>query len=134
MDGKLTISRYNDFGNKDPIHITITDEKSGVSFCDIEMSLENFARAITGISLQKCNFSTHNLSKVGMKREIKSESVQTPDDFSSSNKDEKIKILKPYNIDGWQGSLSDLGNHHHYNYGNKSYTVSFTRWVEDNTE
>ena len=131
MNGKITISRYNDFGNKDPIHILITDVRSGIRFCDVQMSLENFTKAITGVSLQDCEFFVREMNKIGMKRELKHEFIQRPEGFSSWSNNEKIEFLKPYNIDGWEGSLNDLENHHNFDRKNNAYDISFVRWVDD---
>ena len=131
MNGKITISRYNDFRNKEPIHITITDEKSGVTFCDIEMSLESFSRAITGLSLQECNISIHNIDRIGMKREMKKEFIKISKGSFGLSDNEKEELLKPYNIDGWIGSKYDIGNHHNFSHKNDAYKVGFTRWVVD---
>jgi len=134
MDGKITISRYSDFGNKDPIHIVVTDQNSGVSFCDVQMSLENFAKALTGVSLQECEFSVRDIDKIGMKKELKHEFIQRPEGFYLWSDNEKIKFLNPYNTDGWEGSLNDLENHHNFNQKNNAYDVSFVRWVDDTEE
>lgn len=41
----------------------------------------------------------------------------------------KRKALAPYEVDGWQGRASDLGNHHR-SQGNDTYLVTFDRYVD----
>jgi len=142
--GSVSMSRTrgNDY---DKVHITLTDESSGCQVMEAYLPLEEFAKAITGQGYVNCDFEIYNTEVIGKKREVKTEAVPVPENERLSEKSEKAELLKPFEVDGWVGRDSDLGNHHNIVYntdsrgkkaglrrenGNIFYWVSFHRFVD----
>ena len=132
LKGAITISRTHRGDGKDSIRIEIVDGSSRVHFLVGEMSLSDFASAITGLGYQPIDLEVRGLDKLGMKREHKSERIawtgfRVRDAFT-------IELAKatiaPYEIDGWRGQYDDLFNSHKRIVGsNDLYSVGFHRYV-----
>jgi hypothetical protein len=144
MKGKISISRPHSSlvegeanSRGDYIHIRIEDEKSGVAFLDIDMSMENFAYALTQSSNIPCNLTLHDIENVGKKIETKEELVPFRSGAerygSREERNAKLAALKPFEIDGWKGNISKVGNWH-YGDSERGYLVTFTRYVEDSED
>lgn len=131
MNGKITISRYSsNYDMERPVRIRIEDGNSGINFIEIALTLEDFANAVTGMGYVECQFEVRGLDKIGKRREVKTEVVKTKS--YNVSKEEKLDLLKPFEVDGWIGSLDDLGNYH--NRKDDGYSVGFVRWVEDDKD
>ena len=131
MNGKITISRIQ--SNQEdylPISIEIEDDDAGIKFLKIKMSLNNFANAITGMGYTDCKIELNGLEKVGKRREIKHEIVPIPENkrFRKKSELELAEFLKPFEIDGWEGSQYDLNNSK--NLVPNGCKVLFVRWVD----
>jgi len=125
--GQLSINRVSGF--QDYVCIRVTDKLSGHDFLELDVDFEEFAKAVTGFSLQKCVFKLRSMNTVGKKREIKHEIVQRPTKYDSQARDDEINgILAPYEIDGWVGSRYDITNHHNWT-GDNKVRVCFRRYV-----
>ena len=129
--GQISIGRVS--SNKEPysyISIQVVDSKSHTTFLQVAMSLEALGNAITGMSFQPCKFELYG-TNVGKTHEHKT--VFVPCDTRNIKTDDaKQKVLAPYEVDGWQGRLSDLGNMHRYNTTpTTGFTVTFERYVDD---
>ena len=132
MKGKISIHLVHDSINGDFIEILIEDRKSGTQFTEIEMSLEAFTLAITGMTGQPCTFELRGIEHIGKSRQWKKclvPYIPTHDGASLSGRMEKRRILAPYEVEGWRGNDSDLGNYHKRNSENE-YTVTFQRFVD----
>jgi len=71
LDGKLSISRPS--GSDEPyIKIAIEDKLSRVEFLEINIPLEEFAEALTGLALRPVTLKVRSLDKVGKVKEGKS--------------------------------------------------------------
>lgn len=131
-NGQLSIMRVS--GDTQYIEITITDDASGVEFVTAKLTLEAFAKAITGLSFTDCEIKTRNLDLVGKQREHKSELIPC-NGWNLSKRDKEVfeyecqLILGPYEIDGWIGSRYDMGNSKNY-VKDEFVKVSFVRYVE----
>lgn len=110
------ISFNRRFGGDDEGYITIIvqDSDSVSSRVEVKISLENFAKSITGISDVRCVASWH-VDKLGKKREIKDEWVIEQE-------------LDQYKVDGWE-YCHGLNNHHRKRNSDGSYLCVFERWV-----
>ena len=71
MKGKITIGRPHYGCGKEAISIQIEDHKSGIRFLDIELPLDGFAKALTGLSFVECEFKTRSLEFIGKTKETK---------------------------------------------------------------
>lgn len=116
MRGHITISRWNSSSGKEGISITITDDASNTQFLKAEIGLENFARAVTGLGAQHCDFDLIE-GYVGKKHEHKTELVPVAGRSSVIRESPKWKAamiaqMEVFEVDGWKGEESDLWNHH----------------------
>lgn len=138
--GQVTISRVSSAMGDDYICLRIQDGKSGITFVNVNMSVENFGYAITGLGSIECNLEFNKLDCVGMKRESKEISVPVIE-VSTSDKSIKASLLEemvtvaslaPFEVDGWKARKGDFGNHHRFNrHSGESYRVVFERHVNE---
>ena len=68
------------------------------------------------------------LEHLGFRREHKREVVPYKAVYGEYEKPAKAKALAPFEVDGWKGNASDLGNHHRGN-DTDGYSVLFARFV-----
>lgn len=141
-EGKITISRWsNTIEGEKQIHIVIEDGVSGVRILEFAMSLEDFAKALTGQGYVPGDLDLYreNVQYAGMKRihkqvVVKTTRTQRNAYFTLKRDDDRSEllasILKPYEKDGWTGQGSYLFNHH-YAVGSMmiAYQVPFTKFV-----
>jgi hypothetical protein len=132
MKGKITLGRYQtNYDEPNPIYIQIEDDLSGVTFLKVQLSLENFAKMITGLGYIDCDFELGGLDKVGAKREHKEEIIPVPNNFSFREDTDLIdKYMKIYEVDGWLGRREDFDNNHNRVKGKSAFEVNFTRWIK----
>lgn len=124
-DGRITISRYM---NSDQIAVELTDDLSRVRFVTAQMSLEAFARALTGQGEVPCGLEIRGLQFVGMKAENKTEIVSCERPYGDKKKlKAAVAALRKFEVDGWRADPKDLENGH--NYGPNGITVRFSRHV-----
>lgn len=69
MKGKITISRPTFSDEKEAICISLTDSSSGVEFVELEMTLSDFTKAITGQGFIPIDFDVRGLEFVGLTKE-----------------------------------------------------------------
>jgi len=116
------------------VRIELVDEGSGIAFLTGEMSLADFAAAVTGHGYMPITMETRALEKVGLLSEHKAEVVEFSGrcfraDMSSSQ--EAREALAPFEVDGWVARLEDLNNWHNQLPGSpERYRVSFHRFVK----
>lgn len=128
LKGAVTITRRH--GKTDVMAIAIRDDMSFCQFVELEMSLEDFMKALTGLGDQPCKFEFRP-DKVGLKLEHKTEIVQFECKVWANRELEAKLAVAPFNKDGWEGRWDDLLNHHNRGGGEKpTYRVNFLRWVE----
>jgi len=118
----------------DTIHIVVRDNMSNCQAIDIVMSLEDFGKAIMGLTGVPCDFEFNDSDLIGKKKEIKYELLPKIDvdifvDRDSLLKQYKREILPECEVDGWRVRESDLFNHHNWR-GNK-VRVLFERPVDE---
>jgi hypothetical protein len=125
MKGKVGIrmSRVTSF-DAEFMGIEIIDEASYVSVVRIDISLEDFARCISGVSLMDIPAEFGNLLKVGQQMEVKT--IDIPGlDLQTWKK--RSVFVKQYEVDGWIADKEDGWNHHRST--KDGYKVHFRRWV-----
>lgn len=76
MNFKVSITRMQQSNNS--ISIMIEDVASSIEFLRMEMTPENFTKAITGIASQNAVGTTYNLEYVGKQRITEKRSVICP--------------------------------------------------------
>jgi hypothetical protein len=126
---RVTISKL--IGRNDSkMRLEIEDEISGITFVSVELTLENFAKAITGMAMVEGEMRVGELELVGKKREMKKETVSVEN--VNLKYEELVKLAAPFEIDGWQnllhkGSRFDVTQNKK---GEMSYTIPFVRWID----
>lgn len=126
--GSVTISR----NSSDEVNIRIHDSASGLEFVDIQMTLENYAMLITGLSRVEAIGEVRGLDKVGKRRVNEQRSVVCP--IGGYDK----KVFQQWLIDncqeeGWEldsylGSQNSLGLN---DKGERVLNYSVRKYVED---
>lgn len=115
--GQITISRPQ-FGNEEEvIRIVVRDEGSRTQFLEIDMTPEQFALALTGLSERPCKIEPFRLDTVGKIRESERITFVLPQDYLDRHKlsryyKEEIRKhmeLDPEGLfaqtDGWELSI-----------------------------
>ena len=135
-DGKLTISRVSFSTRLDAIHIRLQDCKSSIEFVEIEISLKEFANAITGFACRPVKFTLRNVENVSKKFEHKTVKICVPIGIDITPELATVNIISADpDLLTWGYEFSDFKNHHnrspHTDPKLAWYSVSFWRWVED---
>ena len=137
MKGNITISKHhlcgaNVKGPREYICIRVEDGRSSINFLTVNMSLVDFAKAITGASFMPMEFELGPVANVGKQLETKTEKVEIRHKTWQATKEETRSAIAKYEKDGWMGRDSDAENYHHHisGSGDKSiWSVSFHRFV-----
>lgn len=136
LNGKITISRQGKIDDDDKMVISIEDSNSSLRVIEIELSLENFARAITNLAFVDCSFVMWgNSDLIGKKMEVKYETVDMGKSFRSLRDNEESKkivrdAISKFEVEGWIGNDSDSFNwHNHVSKTEYSYKILFRRWL-----
>ena len=107
------------------IGIEINDNDSGCQIALVELSLEQFATALTA-SHGDAEITLYESPHYGMKRVGKE--VQMPRPKWAATKEELKAIAAPFEVDGWKADLSDLTNHHQWS-SKDTVNVHMTKYV-----
>lgn len=104
--GKLTISRRQSTAREDCISVTIEDKVSGIILVEGEMSLKDFAQALTGNACQDINLEYTRTPNFGLKYWSEPRSMVIPADVKSGSYDYKQVKVQEYILangqeDGW---------------------------------
>jgi len=114
----------------------LKEDASGITFLDLTIQPDVFAKAITGSRNQLCTVALRDLHNLGKRREVKEiivPYVRIPGELRTEDS-AKAQALAPFEVDGWKGRPSDLGNYYRGSPGGQSYCVTFTRFVEAATD
>lgn len=132
LRGRITISRVSGSGD-DFISIEVTDDASGVTIVDAQMSLEAFGKTVTGCGFTPCELRVGPLEKVGLKHEHKREEIQfNPFQSGPGALKAAAEVCVPFEVDGWKARSTDALNSHNIVKGTKptKVRVTFDRWVK----
>ncbi len=137
MKGNLTISKPTNISLGQHISIKISDEKSGMKIVELNLSLEDFAKCITGQAHMKGDLDfvirEEDRKKVGKKKELRTLCCEKQ---SYSKNEQRMTVLSHF--DQWRremgeeweiwsdGTTTQQRNSHH------EYTVC--RYVEVDNE
>lgn len=135
LEGRMTISVIR--GTEVPfIRVQLEDAASGASFLAAEVSLENFARMVTGQGHIPCEFVLRGTELLGLKKEVKTVMVPIPrmDGLSEDRREQMVRdYFAPFETEGWAGRVSDAFNWHNRIRGDEfmeTFKVTFVRYVE----
>lgn len=127
--GQISIGRLirNDGGL--PIEIRVTDTENGLLHIQVNMTLEDFAKALTGQGHIDCEYILRGTHLYGTTREVKREEVILPS--FNATKDEVRTAVAEHEVDGWIGQDGDAKNAHHKTPTKNGYYVQYTRFLRD---
>lgn len=99
------------------IVIRVTDADSRAKVLEVEVSLSDFAMAVTGHGHRECNvqFNANGIDLFGKEMETKTETIFVPYDMIKyDNRERAPELVKPlvqqYEVDGWVAHLADITN------------------------
>ena len=132
LPGSIEIAR----DSRGEFTIRIQDERSRWLVCDVTLTAEQFAGAITNRN-EKCRLRYFGSPNIGKRHEGKRELVQLPPLGFEAHRGEVFtqalaEAAAPLEVDGWQHSSESVFNHHKKKPG--GYEVSFDRWVDEDEE
>ena len=111
LAGKISIVRSSS-GRESWIEIEVGDAVSGCRLVDVKMELETFAEALFGRGYCECQLEYFDQCPVGQRREVKTEVVDASGLDWRKDTNEAERVLAPFEVDGWKGTVDDLYNHH----------------------
>ncbi len=129
LPAKLSIGRYS--GSREGIHIDVIDESSRVTIVELDVSFEEFAKALTGMYGVPCVAEWRGTELIGKQHQHKTEEVPFRYPFMGKGKAEKAakEAIKPFEVGGWRGDWTDCLNWHR-RVRDGVQQVSFTRYVD----
>jgi len=135
LRGSAWLSRVQSTLDPDSIRIAIVDKLSARQVFEVKLPVEALGDLLTSQAVN-CEFILLNKEKIGRRRETKSELVELPAEFHPPTDVELAEALKPFEANGWVGSVWAMKNHRrHATRGNKYFvSVPFERWVEREPE
>lgn len=99
LKAKVTISRTN-WNDRETVSISIEDVNSGIQFAELELSLESFGQAVTGLSYREADLTVRGLEYVGKHRVTEQRTIECP--LSTYNRYELENWLRDNaQEDGW---------------------------------
>lgn len=130
IKGSVVITR----GSDDRVRISVRDSEACVEFCEVDLSLGEFALAVTAQAVSGVKVIVRGLDLVGTKHEVKTEFVPHTTQYSCRAGDRKAiaaAAFAPFEVDGWKGRSDDLFNGHRMaeKDGVRGARVTFTRNV-----
>lgn len=129
----------SDGGTRHVWHIKIDDQISGVRILNVDLSPDEFARALASHQLSSVDAEILDAesfaARVGKRHDVKT--VRLPVGAIRENKavlDHCREAVKPYLIDGWLlgGELDDY-NWRRFNQVAGTYSATLERWVDPAT-
>lgn len=98
INARVTISR----NSQNRMNFRITDDDAVVHFCEFDMSMEDFAFAITGLAEMRVTAVVQGLQKVGLTRITEPAEVEVPDEIGSSRRDIESWLIANHQRPGWE--------------------------------
>lgn len=136
LQGKITISRTGRTDCAASMRIEIQDVASRVSFVIGEMSMEDFAMAITGHGYMPIKMEIRGLDVVGMQAEHKTLEIpfNGPRFLAGAEENEEgaRAAVAAYEVDGWRATdWRNFFNEHRRVHGvaGDVFKIAFHRWV-----
>ena len=131
--GKLTIGRWQGNNCQHMITIQLEDDTSHAFMFDVELTPEDFAKAITGCGYMDCMYDIGHTELAGKTHDVKTEDIT----FKYEGYDRKkwrtafAEAAKPFEVDGWKVHLEDHNQHRIVSHQDDGLTVkaSFHRYI-----
>jgi len=136
-EGRIDIVRTRSNERDDFIQMRLRDVGSGSTVIEIQMTVEDFGLAITGLGGTPCAFNLLDVERVGKRREHKSVCVFVPEGQPHSIDTRIRTAIAGHETDGWKGNDADAKNWHRRVVSSSigiSYDVQYTRFVDTEEE
>lgn len=128
FNGDISISR----DSRDRINIRIEDDVSGIRFLDVNMSLQDFAFAVTGLSNQPITGELRGLEYLGKKKIMENRQVLAPKGLSGKAEQEQWLVdncqEKGWLLNKYLGSQTST----QYDFNEEAYKLNYSvyKYVE----
>lgn len=131
LKAQLHLSRLSGGDETTPFRLTVTDDNARVQFLEVWLTIEQFADFLTNRTTEG-GFILTRPDLVGTTGQNKTENVPFARVYDRDESKAK-KALKPFEVDGWRGDVSDMFNGHRSN-KDGTQSVIFRRHVKLNGE
>ena len=125
---ELAISHYEGGVRGGGVTIAIRDEGSGVPFVELDLSHEDFGKALGSLRISGVDGEVRGLERVGLIRELKHIAVPRPP--VGASREERIahvaKSVKKHEHDGWE---ADVASACRTQQNGEQYVVTMRRYV-----
>ena len=134
LKGKITIGRPQCSDGREVITIDVQDNSSRCRIVNLEMTYENFTKALTGQGYIDCDIDFNDSELIGKKKEHKTVKVPRMKGYERVNNKEIETHMVAYDninqlfLDGWVPRYEDFNNHHKHTDDNHVMVI-FERWV-----
>lgn len=130
-DGKITIGTTSRGGQEDHMTITLGDKNSGLQVIEIQITHENFGRAIGGQGYIPVKYNIpNNRHLLGKRKEVKHIQLKVPSLFERDKFEAAVDLefaRTPYAKEGWE--IIPGINMRNYNYRDEIYNATIKRYV-----
>lgn len=130
-EGRITIGTTTSNMTDDYITINLKDKNSGLQVIEIQMSHEEFGKAIGGQGYIPARYNVYdNRHLLGKKKEGKLIQLKIPNTFDREKFEAEVDLAfarTPYAKEGWE--LRSGINMRDYNYQDGIYNASIYRYV-----
>lgn len=146
LPGRISIGRIYGGGEENEIRVEIEDEVSHTLVLEFKLTLEDYAKLLTGLSHVPGRMNWYGGERVGWKHEVKSVIVPFKTDgiadwYRMTDEERHAQpsvkaALAPFEVDGWIARVDDLFNSKRTvrdkisNRERVGQTVSFVRWLK----
>lgn len=100
-NGKITMGRPTLGDGKECVRLQIWDNASKQHFVEVELTLDNFTRALTGQARIECTFEHRGLAHVGCERVVEPRTVELNSTVGMSRKDLEEWLRENCQEAGW---------------------------------
>ena len=132
MKARIGIARTTSSHEYDSISIEIHDDKSNITICRGKITLENYAKVLTGLHGVEFDYEHGDLSKVGKEMEVGEHRFELPSD--SYDREERLRVARDEAIatcpEGWKPDMYFGSRDSFYAKDGKNYArCTIRRWV-----
>jgi len=126
--GNISITR----GSNNMINIRIRDNDSRTEFVDVEMTLEDFASAVTGLAAVDVVGDVRGLDRVGKVKVLESRQTTYPGAIYDDRAKQESYIVENCQEEGWEviPALRSQGSKKTDAFGNTLLNYSVVKYVE----
>lgn len=127
LKGNITISKVHGPDGY-YVELRVRDKLSLNTFIEVKMSLEDYARVITGLAEVPIEMSVKNLDSVGKKKESKPLTFEIPKEYSYDSEKYAKANAQKFADDGWIADtyFGSQGSYRYDNSGEEQKKIAVT--------